>query len=176
MFITAAQRAQTESRLIREEVAQWSLDERRQFLYAAICRQIEQSEALGFTSEDMTAMTGLIYYDRKHRLSDVPFPTSKDELAAIFKELDQEDPDTQLLMNWLGKNLPRFSRLGLHNPSTAATLKDLMLATGLGLQDRNPGILRSVAKLALEEYLSRNYDRDKLKDLLQAILDQLNDE
>jgi hypothetical protein len=175
MFTTSADIQRLEEQAITKEISQWSQDERLQLLYAATCRSIEHSQTLGFTGEDFTMVAGLVYFDRTRRLSDVPFPTTTEALSAIFRELDQ-DPDTTHLLDWLAKNLPRFSRIGLHKPSATATLKGLMMATGIGLEDRNPNILRAVAQLALEEYVARNYNRDKLKDLLHTILEQLNDE
>lgn len=176
MFTTSAQFRRLEAEAVTREVLQWSQDERLQLLYSATCRNIEQSQSLGFPSEDFTLVAGLIYFDRTRRLSDVPFPATTDALSAIFAELEQEDLETTRLLDWLAKNLPRFSRFMLHAPSTTATLKGLMMAAGIGLEDRNPIILRSVAQLALEEYLARGYNRDKLEDLLHTIQEKLNDE
>ncbi len=133
MFTASDHFKRLQEEAVVKEISQWTHNERISLLYAAICRNIESSQAQGFPPEDFTEVAGLVYYDRKHRLADVPFPTTKDELSAIFTELDQ-DPDTNHFLDWLAKNLPRFSRIGLHKPSMVVTLKSLMLATGIGLR------------------------------------------
>lgn len=154
--------------VIKKEVARQTEAERVELLYRWAHSKLVEFEQWGFPPETITTALGLLYFDKKSRVTDDFRLPPAHELKARFKELDQ-DPTTQQLLDWLADNGNRFSRLIVEDEHMQDNLYTLFTARGFALKNRNPVILRAVIGLALREYVTRGYDREPLQALLSEV-------